>query len=70
MQGFHLPWSKHTAAVRTAAWQLTPILFYYEFQAAEHRSGLYVNNGDVMETAAVQTSAVSLGHYICVEIHL
>ena len=27
-----------------------------------NRSSLYINNGDVMQTAAVQTAAVCLGH--------
>ena len=33
-----------------------------------YRSGLYINNGDVMQTAAVRIAAVCLGHNTCVPV--
>ena len=44
--------------VQTAAWpQPEP-----QPEPQPDRSSLYINNGDVMQTAAVRTAAVCLGH--------
>ena len=46
--------------VQTAAWlQPEP-----QPEPQPDRSSLYINNGDVVKTAAVLTAAVSLGHYL------
>ena len=44
--------------VQTAAWpQLEP-----QPEPQPDRISLYINNGDVMQTSAVRTAAVCLGH--------
>ena len=64
-------WPKQTAAVRTKIVSQRSGLYVDNVMLRPNRSlnrnlnrsSLYINNGDVTQTAAVRTAAVCLGHY-------